>query len=289
MKFETLAIAQVEANPDQPRKRFEQKPLDELAASIVEVGLLQPIVVRANGGDTYQIVAGERRWRACRQAAIETIAAMIVEADDETSLVLATAENVNRRDMTPVEEGQAYQSLVDHGRSIEEVAKLFGKGVETVTYRIDLLRLDPVILDMADKGHISKDSAWYLSRLSIAGQLATWRKFTAGDYVDEAELRRGAQAQHKLEQEPSMFKMETETVVEKRREVKALVDRQLDQVRRSHTALDTLLDLSDEDLVVGLGQGLSDLRASLRALEAHARTVRNKVETAEALRIQSTD
>ncbi|RLE21534.1 MAG: hypothetical protein DRJ50_09065 [Actinobacteria bacterium] len=286
MKLQSIPVAQITANPDQPRKTFSREALDELAASIQEIGLLQPIVVRLVG-DAYQIVAGERRWRATGQTDLTDMPCIVVEANDDETLVLATAENVNRRDMTVVEEAKAYERIVNgQGRTVAQVAKLFGKSTDMVQTRLDILALDETILDMLDKGHITKESGWYLSRLSTEGQRLVWRRFTTGELVDEAAMRHACRAQRTLESEPAMFVMEDEAVIEKRREVKTIVDKQLANVKRSHDALDKLMDISDEDLVIGLGQGLDDLAAALQALEAHARTVRNRIDRTNALREQ---
>ena len=286
MRFAEVAHSDIVPNPDQPRKAFGATALRELADSIGNIGLMQPLTVRESG-DKFQIVAGERRWRAIGMNGTDRVQVVIVEKSDDETLVLATAENVNRQDMTCVEEANAYQRIITgQGRTIVQVAALFGKTVQTVQYRIDLLDLDDVILDMLDKGYITIDSGWYLSRISLEGQRSVWRRFTAGEFDDEAAMRVACRAQRTLESEPTMFAMESEETVEKRREVKSKVDTQLANVKRSHEALDRIMDISDEDLVLGLGQGLDDLAAALKALESHARTVRNRVDKTKALREQ---
>jgi ParB family chromosome partitioning protein len=122
-----IPIARIEANPENPRLLFEESALEELAASIREHGVLQPILVRPLG-DGYQIVAGERRWRAATRAGLETIAALVEDLDDDAALEIAVIENLQREDLSPLEEATMYEKMVtEHGYSIRKLAQKLGK------------------------------------------------------------------------------------------------------------------------------------------------------------------
>ena len=123
-----LPLDRIEPNPDQPRMEFDEVALEELAASIREHGVLQPILVRPVGPNRYQLVAGERRWRASRIAAIETIPALIEELDDETALEISIIENLQREDLSPLDEAVMYDRMIrDHGYSVRRLAQKLGK------------------------------------------------------------------------------------------------------------------------------------------------------------------
>ena len=118
----TLRVSDIEPNKDQPRKAFEPNALAELADSIREHGILQPVVVRALPGGVYQIIAGERRWRASRMAGLSEIPAIVIEADDAKVRELALIENLQRQDLTPLEEAEGYRSLMEHSGMTQEEA-----------------------------------------------------------------------------------------------------------------------------------------------------------------------
>jgi ParB family transcriptional regulator, chromosome partitioning protein len=124
-----VPVDRIEANPDQPRMTFEQSALDELSASIKEHGILQPVLIRPFGeSGHYQLIAGERRWRAAKAAGLDSIPAMIEEIDDDTALEIAIIENLQREDLSPLEEATMYDRMVkDHGYSIRRLAQKLGK------------------------------------------------------------------------------------------------------------------------------------------------------------------
>ncbi len=132
----------VSPNPDQPRTHFKKEELEELAASIEKDGLLQPILVRSVGSNSYQIIAGERRWQACRLLGISTIPVRIKDADDDKALELALVENVQRSDLNPIEEAYGYRRMMER-RSLtqSEVAQAMSKGRSTVANALRLLEL----------------------------------------------------------------------------------------------------------------------------------------------------
>jgi ParB family transcriptional regulator, chromosome partitioning protein len=123
-----IPIDRIESNPDQPRTIFDPEALKELAGSIREHGVLQPILVRPLGDNRYQLVAGERRWRAARDAGLETIPALVEELDDDTALEISIIENLQREDLSPLEEAAMYDRMIrDHGYSIRKLADKLGK------------------------------------------------------------------------------------------------------------------------------------------------------------------
>ena len=151
-----LKITEVEPNRDQPRKRFDQEALEELAQSIKEYGLIQPIVVTQKDG-YYSIIAGERRGRASKLAGLKEIPAIIREDDEKINSEISLIENMQREDLNPVEKAMGIRTLMNnYGMSQEEVAKKLGKGRSTVANWIRVLNLEPRVLEMAKEGKISE-------------------------------------------------------------------------------------------------------------------------------------
>jgi ParB/RepB/Spo0J family partition protein len=134
-----VPVDHIEPNPEQPRLAFNQETLDELAASIREHGVLQPILVRPIGPNTYQLIAGERRWRASRQAGLDSIPALIEEIDDDTALEISIIENLQREDISPLDEASMFDRMVsEHGYSIRKLADKLGKDKGYVENRLRL-------------------------------------------------------------------------------------------------------------------------------------------------------
>ena len=155
-----LPIEFLKPNPDQPRRLFNEDALEELAHSIRMRGLLQPILVRPMGGDQYEIVAGERRWRAAQKAQLHEVPVVIKELTDEQAAEIALIENVQRVDLNPVEEARAYQRLVDvYRRSHEEIARAVGKSRSHVANIMRLLDLPEMPLESLLKGEITMGHA----------------------------------------------------------------------------------------------------------------------------------
>lgn len=158
-EFLQVAVDEVQANPEQPRSRFDDEALQELAASIKEVGVLQPIVV-TEGVTGYVLIAGERRWRAARQAGLTTIPAVVRGTAGESTLVESLVENVQRQDLTPLEEAHAFRQLLeDYGMSQDQVAEKVGKSRPAVSNTLRLLQLPGPIQTMVDAGHLSAGAA----------------------------------------------------------------------------------------------------------------------------------
>ena len=154
-----LPVEEIRANPEQPRSRFGEEALEEMASSIKEVGVLQPVVVRF-GEDGYQLVAGERRWRAAKKAGLSTIPAVVRGQTADPTLIEALVENVQREDLTPLEEAHAYRHLLEeYGMTQEEVADRVGKSRPSVSNTLRLLQLPPEIQAMVDSGKLSAGHA----------------------------------------------------------------------------------------------------------------------------------
>ena len=156
----TLPLSRIEPREDQPRAVFEEEALQSLADSISRYGLLQPITVRYQSSGYYQIIAGERRWRAARLAGLTEVPVRILEADDRTTAELALVENLQREDLNPIEEARGYQSLIDDfGLTQEEAAKSVGKSRPAVANALRLLSLSPEVLYLVETGELSAGHA----------------------------------------------------------------------------------------------------------------------------------
>jgi ParB family chromosome partitioning protein len=154
-----LPVAQVRPNPFQPRTHFDEGALAELAASIEASGLLQPVVVRSRDG-TYELIAGERRWRAVQRLGWPTVPAVVKEADDQTLLTLALIENLQRNDLSPIDEAQGYQRLIDQFKLPQsDVARMVGRNRSTVANLLRLLRLPEPVRAMLHDGRLSEGHA----------------------------------------------------------------------------------------------------------------------------------
>ncbi len=152
-----LPIEAIHPNPRQPRKRFEPEATAGLAASMRHQGVLQPVVVRPRGEGGYELVAGERRWRAAREAGLPTLPAVVRETDDRNALLLGVVENVAREDLSPVEEARAYASLIDEFElSLAEVASHVGRSKPAVSNRLRLLELPEEVLWMLARGELTE-------------------------------------------------------------------------------------------------------------------------------------
>ena len=154
-------IESLKPNPRNPRKNFTPAELDELASSIRERGIIQPIVVRsAPGGDGYEIVAGERRWRAAQRAGLHEVPIAVVEATDKQALEFAIIENVQRADLNPMEEAAGYAALIEqHGYSQEELAQIVGKSRPHIANTLRLLKLIEPVQELVRQGKLSAGHA----------------------------------------------------------------------------------------------------------------------------------
>ena len=158
--YRSLPIYKVEPNPDQPRHDFDEEELQALADSISVHGVIQPLTVREMPNGYYQIIAGERRWRAARLANLSDIPVVVIEADDRKAMELALIENLQRQDLNPVEEALGYQSLIDeYGLTQEEAAGRVGKSRPAVANSLRLLSLCPEVLEKLKRGELTAGHA----------------------------------------------------------------------------------------------------------------------------------
>ncbi|MDP9071975.1 MAG: ParB/RepB/Spo0J family partition protein [Actinomycetota bacterium] len=155
-----LPLAQVRSSSFQPRRHFDEESLASLAASIRELGVLQPVLVRPGGEGTFELVAGERRWRAAKRAGLQTIPALVREVADDASLEQALVENLHRQDLNPLEEAAAYQQLIEDFRlTHEDVATRVGKSRAAITNTLRLFQLPPTIQRLVAEGQLAEGHA----------------------------------------------------------------------------------------------------------------------------------
>ncbi len=174
-----IAIELVEPNPRQPRRRFDEEALEALALSLAENGVIQPVLVRPREGGRYELVAGERRWRAAQRAGLDTIPAVVERRDDATSLEVALVENMVREDLNPVEEAHAVAALVeDLGLTREEVGRRVGRSRVAISNLLRILDLPDEVLGLLEDGRLTEGHGRAL--------------LLAEDHADRRRLARGA-------------------------------------------------------------------------------------------------
>jgi len=195
-----VPVDRITTNPDQPRTRFDDDSLEELAASMKEVGVLQPIVVTGDEGG-YVLIAGERRWRAAKRAGLAVIPAVVRENTGTSTLVEALVENVQRQDLTPLEEAHAYQQLLEnYGMTQEQVASRVGKSRPAISNTLRLLQLPVEVQEMVDAGELSAGHARALVGLDDTAYATHLAKRAVDDgwsvrQMEEAvRLRKGAES-----------------------------------------------------------------------------------------------
>ena len=179
--YQSLPIYKVEPNPDQPRKEFDPEELENLAESIRVHGLIQPLTVREMPTGYYQIIAGERRWRAARLAKLSEVPVVVIDADDQKAMELALIENLQRQDLNPVEEALGYKTLMeDYGLTQEEAAARVGKSRPAVANALRLLGLNPEVLELVRTGSLTAGHARAIAGLkSEKKQLEAAKKVIA--------------------------------------------------------------------------------------------------------------
>ena len=186
----SLPIAKVEPRLDQPRKSFDEEAMDDLISSIREHGVIQPLTVRPLDGGYYQIIAGERRWRAAREAGLDRVPVKVIEADDRKAMELALVENLQREDLNPMEEARGYETLIkEYGLTQEETAQRVGKSRPVVANALRILRLPTDVCKLVEEGKLSLSLARTILELdgdelrSIAAQEIVKRDMTVKEAV----------------------------------------------------------------------------------------------------------
>ncbi|MBQ5566638.1 MAG: ParB/RepB/Spo0J family partition protein [Oscillospiraceae bacterium] len=198
-----LPISQVESCANQPRKYFDEESLSELADSIREHGILQPLTVRRLASGYYQIVAGERRWRAARMAGLSQVPVIVIEADDRKMTELALIENLQREDLNPIEEAEGYRNLMDsYHLTQEEAAERVGKSRSAVANALRLLNLDEEVRKLLEQGRLSGGHARALLPLSAPVQ----RKAAQAVLTDDLSVRQTEALVKKLTAAPKTKK-----------------------------------------------------------------------------------
>lgn len=169
----TVPVSALKASPYNPRRDFSDRQLEELAASIRERGLVQPLVVRPVGKDSYEIVAGERRWRAAQRASLHEVPVVIRTLSDQEAIEIAIIENVQREDLNAIEEGEGYHALMNgHDYTQEDLSKVIGKSRSHLANTLRLLKLPPLVQDLVRDGELSAGHARTLIGRTDAAKLA---------------------------------------------------------------------------------------------------------------------
>ena len=258
----TLPIHNVEPNPLQPRKVFDEEELLALSESIREHGIIQPLAVRPAGNDYYQIIAGERRWRAARMAGLSEVPVLILEVDDRTVMEMALIENLQRQDLNPIEEANGYKTLMEeYGLTQEETASRVGKSRPAVTNALRLLSLPQALQDQLSEGLLSPGHARaILSLKSESLQLAAAQKVQALHLsVRQTETLCKHMEKEALEEEPEQISFTVDYIAECEKDLTRHLGRKVKIVNGKRKGRFELEFYGQEDL-----QNLLDLLSSLK-------------------------
>ena len=247
-----LPISQVESNSAQPRKHFDEAALGELADSIAQHGIIQPLTVRKLSSGYYQIIAGERRWRAARLAGLKEVPVTVIEADDRKAAELAMIENLQREDLNPMEEAAGYRTLIDqYHMTQEEAANAVGKSRSAVANSLRLLDLDAAVQKLLEEGKLSAGHARALVPLSPALQVQAANAIIAGGLsVRQTEaLAKRLAAEKKPEKEKPIDAVDYTAEAQKAlasqlgRGVKIVTGRKKGRIELEYYGIDDLNDL----------------------------------------------
>lgn len=198
----SLPIAKIEPRKEQPRYNFDEEALDSLADSISQYGLIQPITVRKLDNDFYQIIAGERRWRASRMAGLREVPVRVIEADDKMTAQLALVENLQRENLNPIEEAKGYKSLIEeYGLTQEETARSVGRSRPAITNSMRLLTLSEPVIELVEKGSLSAGHARTLVGINNASRQLE----LANEIINKSlSVRKAEQLAAKAQKEPKV-------------------------------------------------------------------------------------
>ena len=262
-----LPISQVESCSSQPRKYFDEETLAELADSIREHGIIQPLTVRKLSSGYYQIIAGERRWRAARLAGLSEVPAIVIEADDRKAAELAMIENLQREDLNPMEEAAGFHSLIEnYHMTQEEAAQRVGKSRSAVTNALRLLSLAPSVAAMVEDGRLSAGHARALLTLSPALQEKTAETIVhTGLSVRQTEaLVKRLQAEKKEKPQKDLNVVDYTAEAQKElaskmgRGVKIVTGRKKGRIELEYYGLDDLNDLLEALALIRTGKARKD-------------------------------
>ena len=250
----SLPISQVETCSSQPRKRFDDESLQELADSISQHGIIQPLTVRKLSSGYYQIIAGERRWRAARLAGLQEVPVIVIEADDRKAAELAMIENLQREDLNPMEEAAGFQSLIEtYHMTQEEAAQRVGKSRSAVTNALRLLGLSPSVRKLVEENKLTAGHARALVPLSPSLQESAANAIIAGGLsVRQTEaLVKRLSAEKKESKKPRndevdyLAEAQNELKAKLCRGVKIVSGRKKGRIELEYYGLDDLNDLLD--------------------------------------------
>ena len=259
----SLPISQVETCSSQPRKRFDDESLQELADSISQHGIIQPLTVRKLSSGYYQIIAGERRWRAARLAGLQEVPVIVIEADDRKAAELAMIENLQREDLNPMEEAAGFQSLIEsYHMTQEEAAQRVGKSRSAVTNALRLLGLTPSVRKLVEEGKLSAGHARALVPLSPSLQESAANAIVSGGLSvrqTEALVKRLSaekkEAQDKVPDEVDyLAEAQNELKARLCRGVKIVPGRKKGRIELEYYGVDDLNDLLDALAVIKVSQ-----------------------------------
>lgn len=259
----SLPISQVETCSSQPRKRFDDESLQELADSISQHGIIQPLTVRKLSSGYYQIIAGERRWRAARLAGLQEVPVIVIEADDRKAAELAMIENLQREDLNPMEEAAGFQSLIEsYHMTQEEAAQRVGKSRSAVTNALRLLGLTPSVRKLVEEGKLSAGHARALVPLSPSLQESAANAIVSGGLSvrqTEALVKRlSAEKKEAQAKDPDEvdYLAETQNELKARlcRGVKIVPGRKKGRIELEYYGVDDLNDLLDALAVIKVSQ-----------------------------------
>lgn len=259
----SLPISQVETCSSQPRKRFDDESLQELADSISQHGIIQPLTVRKLSSGYYQIIAGERRWRAARLAGLQEVPVIVIEADDRKAAELAMIENLQREDLNPMEEAAGFQSLIEsYHMTQEEAAQRVGKSRSAVTNALRLLGLTSSVRKLVEEGKLSAGHARALVPLSPSLQESAANAIVSGGLSvrqTEALVRRlSAEKKEAQAKDPDevdyLAEAQNELKARLCRGVKIVPGRKKGRIELEYYGVDDLNDLLDALAVIKVSQ-----------------------------------
>ena len=259
----SLPISQVETCSSQPRKRFDDESLQELADSISQHGIIQPLTVRKLSSGYYQIIAGERRWRAARLAGLQEVPVIVIEADDRKAAELAMIENLQREDLNPMEEAAGFQSLIEsYHMTQEEAAQRVGKSRSAVTNALRLLGLTPAVRKLVEEGKLSAGHARALVPLSPSLQESAANAIVSGGLSvrqTEALVKRlSAEKKEAQAKDPDevdyLAEAQNELKARLCRGVKIIPGRKKGRIELEYYGVDDLNDLLDALAVIKVSQ-----------------------------------
>ena len=259
----SLPISQVETCSSQPRKRFDDESLQELADSISQHGIIQPLTVRKLSSGYYQIIAGERRWRAARLAGLQEVPVIVIEADDRKAAELSMIENLQREDLNPMEEAAGFQSLIEsYHMTQEEAAQRVGKSRSAVTNALRLLGLTPSVRKLVEEGKLSAGHARALVPLSPSLQESAANAIVSGGLSvrqTEALVKRlSAEKKEAQAKDPDevdyLAEAQNELKARLCRGVKIVPGRKKGRIELEYYGVDDLNDLLDALAVIKVSQ-----------------------------------